>query len=457
MADKYLTEAEWKKFSKGRDVKDTALLKALAAYEKAKGPSEQLSALAQVEKETDALRKFVKGDKEFGAQLDAMDRAVGREEKVAKAAEKEAESKESEDEEDAPDLLTTKMIPLLRQVKNGQEMQALVALAGPKAAVMLSRRAISPSRRKMLTDYLDDGMPKFAAGICTFEAAAVTFVFQTQAAGMAKKLRAALLEQTALRLKVRVRGPDPQDVDEDGHEEEHEGTEVEVEVEVHEDQAAPSPLRAEYEQRLAATTAALKSHPEAAKLQALIAFAQGKAGAGQFPSALQALEQVDKLLAAQTSPTPTSTPTSTTTPQAPSGASLVKLQQARLGWEQARKKAQADMAEVARVLRDAVLAHNSDETAEDEYEEGDLQEGVKLLAQVFETLDTRLLDALDAALNAGPEQRPAHQAEAASVLTQYRTFMAASPLLAAIDGNPFRPCTVQRGLDNALAAVAAAL
>ena len=453
MADKALTETEWKKFAKGRDLKDAALLKALAAHEKAKEPDEQLKALALIEKEADALRKLVKGDKDFGAQLDAMDKAIAKEEKAAKAAQKEAESKESEEEgEDAPDLLTTKMIPLLRQVKQGEEMQVLLARGSKEVAVLMSRRSISSSRRKLLSDYLAEGAPKYDKGVCIFEENAYTFVLETQASGLAKKIKAALLKQVNLRLKVRVRGQEEGDVDDDGDEAGHELEAETHEAETHEPQAGqtestspqdgPDPLRADYERRQPGAAEAVHGHAQAAKLQPLLDFAAGKAEAGQWRAALQALDQIDKLLAA---------------PAPGQGASLVKLQQARLGWEQARKKAQADLAEVARALDEAVRGHNEIEEAEDEYEEGDLKDGVRLLDQVFESLDGRLLDALDGALNAGPEQRPARQAEAGAILVEYRAYMATSALLAAIDDNPFRPCTVQKSLDRALAAVAAAL
>ena len=59
------------------------------------------------------------------------------------------------------------------------------------------------------------GSPKYVKGQCVYEENAHTFVMQTQAAGLAKKVKAALLEQTQARYKVRVRGQDPDDIDED--------------------------------------------------------------------------------------------------------------------------------------------------------------------------------------------------------------------------------------------------
>ena len=218
MSDKNLTELEWKKFAKGRNLKDAALVKALADLERAAktGPDAQLSALADIEKQADGLRKSAKGDKELAGYLDDLDKALDKQRKLSDLEAKKAAKAVSEDEEEeTPALLTTKMVPLLRQVKKGEEMPVLLASTGKEVAVMLSRRAISPSKRKLLTTYLDGGTPKFFAGTCIFEENTYTFVLKTQAGGLAKKVKAALLKQVELRLRVRVRGEDPNDVDEE--------------------------------------------------------------------------------------------------------------------------------------------------------------------------------------------------------------------------------------------------
>ena len=218
MSDKNLTEPEWKKFSKGKDFKDAAFVKALAALGKATAPALQLDALADIEKQAEGLRKAYKADKDLSAYLDGLDKALDKQRKLSEAeARKSSKADDSgSDEEDTPALLTTKMVPLLRQVRKGEEMQVLLASVGKEVAVLIARRGISPTRRKLLTEYLDNGTPKFFSGHCIFEEAAYTFVMKTQAAGMAKKVKAALLRQVELRLKVRVRGEDPNDIDDDG-------------------------------------------------------------------------------------------------------------------------------------------------------------------------------------------------------------------------------------------------
>ncbi len=217
MTDKHLTGVEWKKFSKGRELKDAALLKAFAAFEGAKDPGAVLAALDEIDKQADLLRKANKADKELSAYLDEAGKAAAKERKLAEAeAKKAAQEEAGDDEEDSPALLTTAMGPLLRQVRKGVPMKALVALAGKDTAVLLSRRSIAPTRRKLLQEYLGGGAARFVLGECIWEENAHTFVLQTQAAGLAKKLKAALLAQTQMRAKVRVRGESPEDIDDDG-------------------------------------------------------------------------------------------------------------------------------------------------------------------------------------------------------------------------------------------------
>ena len=335
MADKFLTEAEWKKFAKGRDLKDAALLKALAAFEKAHDGAAQVDALATIEKEIDGLRKFVKGDRDFGAQLDAMEKAQGKEEKLAKAAAaKESEASEDE-EEDSPAQLTGKLIPLLRELKKGEiELPVMIAVGGKEAAVLISRRAISPSKRKMLAEYLgDSGTPKYVIGHCVWEANSYTFVVQTQAGGLAKKLRAAIYKQTDLRAKVRVRGEDGA-MDDDGEEAEageHEAGEAPgapptTPSTTPPTQAAtgnippapplPDALKAQFDKRWATleplALAALRAGTgDVSKIRAVAEFVREKADAANYKAAVQASDTLEKLL----SPGQPGEPQQTTAPK----------------------------------------------------------------------------------------------------------------------------------------------
>ncbi len=316
MSDKNLTELEWRKFAKGRGLKDAALLKAMADLERAAktGPDAELAALADIEKQAESLRKAGKGDKELSAYMDGLDKALDKQRKLATAQAKKVAAQSSSDgeEEESPALLTTKMVPLLRQVKKGEPMQVLLANTGKEVAVMLSRRAIAPARRKLLTDYLDGATAKFFPGTCIWEENAYTFVLQTQSGGLAKKVKAALLKQVELRLKVRVRGEDPNDVDDDGEPADEEGSQSQgddarTEATGRGDAIPeappqpPDPAQARYEQRMAAleprVLAALKAQAgDVSKIRAVAEFARGKAQSREYKPALAALDALEKLL-----------------------------------------------------------------------------------------------------------------------------------------------------------------
>ncbi|HSI58549.1 MAG TPA: hypothetical protein VLA16_13400, partial [Ideonella sp.] len=223
MSLKNLSESEWKKFSKARDLKDAPLLKALVALDKAEKapPGEQLKALDELEKQADALLKAHKADKEVAAYLAELDKSLKAQRKTSEqAAKAHAESAQAESEdEDSPALLTTKMVPLMRAVPKGEVLHALVAMAGKGTVVMVARKPIPVGRRKLLAAELGvSGGIKYHAGQCLFEAKAHTFVMETVVAGLAKKIKQALLDQTEQRYKVRVRGDDPALVDDDGDE-----------------------------------------------------------------------------------------------------------------------------------------------------------------------------------------------------------------------------------------------
>src|SRR5262249_28113800 len=144
-----------KAFAKGKNYKDAALLKELAALDKAEkaGPQAQLEALDDIEKQADALRKTAgKADKELNAYLDSLDTALAKERKAAQ--QRSEEEAQEEEEEATPALLTTRLVPLLRQVRKGGTMKAMIATTGKNSVVLLSRRPIAPARRKLLTEYL---------------------------------------------------------------------------------------------------------------------------------------------------------------------------------------------------------------------------------------------------------------------------------------------------------------
>lgn len=241
MSDKLLSEAEWKKFVKAKDLNDVLMGKALAALDRAERstPKEQLQALENVQKQILALLKQHKADKEISAHLIDIDKALKKATQIAATAQKQADTKTerpepSTDEDDAsPEALGSRLLPLMRQVIQGHTMQAMIAMVGKDMVVLISRKTIGPTQRKLLGSALTSSSGiKYIAAQCLFEDKAHTFVVASQAAGLAKRIKAALLKQTGQRYKVRVRGEDPSDVDEDLEEDEHAATRTDDPVHV---------------------------------------------------------------------------------------------------------------------------------------------------------------------------------------------------------------------------------
>jgi hypothetical protein len=224
MAEKQLTESAWKAQAKGRGYKDAALAKALADWGRAEGAhlDAQVAALDAIDKHAAELLKDNKGDKALATYLAEMNKATGRMRKAIELTAKESAKQSAkepalpEEEDETTAVLSTKMVPLLRQVAKGETMHTLLASAGKQLVVLLSRKPIPVSRRKLLNDQLESsGGTKYFNGTCQLEQNATTFILQTEVAGLAKRIKAALLQQTGLRVKVRCRSEDGQ-TDDDG-------------------------------------------------------------------------------------------------------------------------------------------------------------------------------------------------------------------------------------------------
>lgn len=321
MPDKQLTESAWKAFAKGKTYKDEALLKALAALAKAEkaGPDEHLDALADIERQSDLLRRAHKDDKALSAQLQELAKAAERDRKAATQAKLAAEKAEAQaakggedDEPGTPDLLTTKMVPLLRVLRAGNEtMHAMVCTAGRNTAALIMRKPIGKPKRKLLSDAVDaQAGAKFFVGQCVFQDGALTFILIGSTGGLAKRLGPALLRQTGQRLKIRVRGDDGEESD--GEESDVPAAQdATVSPPTGAPNEAPEPPDAErhaFRQRLEAikpkvTTALKGMHPDATKIRAFLAFAVEKFNApNSLQSAQQSLDALEKLLGLPGSP-----------------------------------------------------------------------------------------------------------------------------------------------------------
>lgn len=225
---KSLSDTGWKSVVSKNKVKDNGLLKTLEKLKKlddvqhddatkllteARKLAEQLQkdkAVAAVKAVATYLGDLVD---EVGSALRqvAKDKAAHDKAQAAKA-----KAEKDDDDEESPDLLSTKMVPLLRKATQGKTMQALVAKSGKQVVVMLSPKPIPPARRKMLAEQLGGGTIKYYPGTCGLEAGAMTFALNAEVTGLAKLIKIALLQQTGLRInKVQCRGDDGDDHDGD--------------------------------------------------------------------------------------------------------------------------------------------------------------------------------------------------------------------------------------------------
>jgi len=315
-------------------------------------------------------------------------------------------------------------------------------VAGKDCAVLILRRAISPTRRKLLNEALgaSSGV-KYIVGESLFENKALTFVVQSQAAGLAKKLRQALLDQTGLRLKVRVRGEDGDD----------EHGEDEDEIAVPEAQPASTQLAASapaassaadalaFKTRLEALLPRLKGS-DAARLKA------SEAGAASrnrdWAGAMRLLDEAEALLAQ-----PAASQAEAAERSRGTIAPSIVYTQSRLAWLASRKKVQAEMQK----LEQAILAHYRGNAALPA-----VASGVRKLDRVLELFDEALADTLDAALNAAdPATRQRLHDEARTQIARYEGFLANDVMVRELDANPFVPIAVQSTLSGSLKVLAA--
>jgi MoxR-like ATPase len=127
------------------------ILKLAAQLKKAKdvtassGAAKYVADLADAAESDPRVVIKAKAEAEKNADADAKKRG-SEDQKSAKSGEDEGEDAE------ASALLTTKLVPLLREVNKGRLMHALTASTGKQVVVMLSRKPIPPARRKLRAD-----------------------------------------------------------------------------------------------------------------------------------------------------------------------------------------------------------------------------------------------------------------------------------------------------------------
>lgn len=194
MSDKFLTEREWKAFSKNASYKDGALLKALAGLEKAEkdGPGERLKALDELDKQADALLKANKGDKALADYLSDLDKAAAKTRKLAERDRQALDNEDGEDDEPASVWLDPKkllaQLTLCRRDPERRVQFAYVDGKGEQPAVL----AMSPkvSGRKLFAKLqAETGAKSGAYGSAWVDDTSLMLQLDKPLGGLVKKIR----------------------------------------------------------------------------------------------------------------------------------------------------------------------------------------------------------------------------------------------------------------------------
>ena len=483
---KVLADSAWKEvLSKNKGVKDNGLLKCLAGirqlgeddHDDAQGILEQIQKLVgQLRKSREiaaapAAGKFLtemsaaaesaardvakakaEADKKSKAEVEAARKRHHEEDKAGKD-----EGDEEEGDDPATVLLGTRLVPLLRQVAKGETMHTLVAKSGKQVVVMLSRKPIPPARRKLLAEQLGGGSTKYYPGHCKLEAGATTFALKAEVAGMAKLIKAALLEQTGLRLnKIKCRGEDGDDDDGDDDTPKQapgsdEAQEEKASPETAARDSAPSTGMSRpfeigaavgrggknLEEDVRAVQAALNRRMNAKldvdgrcrpdTIEAIMAF-QKAIGQSRPDGRVDPGRGTARKLAASGK---LEAPPPPPNPKAPPELGKPDLKRAPLVWHGTREVLDHNISELKRAIRQEYADEHPDLLSE-------IDRNVQRVDVILEKLDQRLAHALDRANAAqGAGARKLEIDNAKKVLAEYVSFAKSEPLIDHIDSNPF--------------------
>jgi len=205
-----------------------------------------------------------------------------------------------------------------------------------------------------------------------------------------------------------------------------------------------------FKQRAAALTARLKelavSNPKAAQaLKENLASAAESAKKGDWTRASGWLDECDQIAGIRTGRSATP----------PSGdaqkdkTATVVYTQTRLAWDRTRKEVQTKL----QTLEKALLAACANEPDFDQ-----IAANTRMLYQVLDHLDERLIDKLDEALNAEtPEARKAFKSEARDIIGDYLMYVTTDGFLRDIDDNGFVEIALLDTLTQRLTAMNKAL
>lgn len=455
MSDKYLTVKEWQKFAKDQKgvYKDAAMLKALGAAEKAAdAPAvEQIKILEGLETAGRALLAQHRDDKKLKSYLEDVYKPLKKyreEAEKAQAKDAKAEAKAAakpaagaDDEDDGPAWLDPKV--LLKQLnlcKADPERTVNFAFVDGKdkapGMVVLSPKVAAPALFKKLAAELD--VKTGAFGSAWVDGTELMLQLDKPLAGLVKKMRTPIKASGFKASKIILWNAD--------------GTVFESEATA-EDAPAES-AAAEFAARLTSlvprvAAAAASKEGQAAKL--LASEAGVFARKADFAAAHANLDKIERLLTSggEHKANPAGAPAGDTNgSEAPKGERVspqVAFTQTRLAWDRTRKFVQEELRRLERAIIDAF---------EDDAVGPAIAAGTRKLYRILDTLDERLIDKLDDALNASDlEQRASLHRDARAVVSQYLEFLEKDALMADIDDNGFIETSIRSTVEQRLRAI----
>jgi hypothetical protein len=201
-----------------------------------------------------------------------------------------------------------------------------------------------------------------------------------------------------------------------------------------------NPREKEYRTRYQAVAGALAAalrdpQRDASRLRAMDAFMVEKANAGDFDSALKALQKMEEALASAPAATSASGPG-------------IDYTISLLNWVKAKKQVRTELDK----LEAAILKEFADEP-----KLPIIKSSLKKLEQVLGGFDESLRDKLDEATKAPREELPQLHKEALAILDEYQDYVDTDPFIEALETNPFLPISVREPLDRTLSEIAGQL
>jgi hypothetical protein len=137
-------------------------------------------------------------------------------------------------------------------------------------------------------------------------------------------------------------------------------------------------------------------------------------------------------------------------PAADSSAGAVAYGKARLTWMATRRKVLADVDRLTALLQADYADEGLAETIVDQFK--------ARVAPVLAHFDENLADRLDEVANqADPEKRTILVQQARAIVSDYQAYLAAEPLIAVLDDNPYAPLGIAATLGHTLTALSAVI